>query len=65
MIDHLMYKNFLKNTTNVITNEQKSKKFEKQFSRWLYIFMKEKTVNSVKCMTTAPAHDAYSPILQA
>ena len=42
MIDHLMYKNFLKNTTNVITNEQKSKKFEKQFSRWLYIFMKEK-----------------------
>ena len=42
MIDHLMYKNFLKNTTNVITNEQKSKKFEKQFSHWLYIFMKEK-----------------------
>ena len=42
MIDHLMYKNFLKNTTSVITNEQKSKKFEKQFSRWLYIFIKEK-----------------------
>ena len=42
MIDHLMYKNFLKNTTSVITNEQKSKEFEKQFSRWLYIFMKEK-----------------------
>lgn len=26
MIDHLMYKNFLKNTTSVITNEQKLKK---------------------------------------
>ena len=44
MIDHLMYKNFLKNTTgtSIVTNQQKSTKFEKKSSRWLYIFMKEK-----------------------
>ena len=42
MIDHLMYKKFLKNTTSIVINEQKSTKFEKQSSRWLYIFMKEK-----------------------
>ena len=42
MIDHLMYKNFLKNTTSIVINEQKSTKFEKQSSHWLYIFIKEK-----------------------